>query len=351
MSKPFWTALSELKVEDSISVYWIENTMYINDENDGQASTNTSLFEAYKFSVLINTQCFDYTATDKEVKEFEEQMLDLIDEDWYRIDVWKYIDDISDDFEKLTGIKLGIDDKREVVAYMSEENAYDLLCDFGSATYIAKLLWRYIKGDSHIKQENGELLYKGCENKIINELADEHLQSDDYDLRKFAKALHKECEHKMSIPKNFNEYLTQSHSISEKCYYLLGQLVKNNREYKDDILVGYIDWFGDYEEYERYIYCHIDSEKNEIYFCENQGHKKSGYAFLHDIAFHHLVNDPSRIQEDIIIKFTTEYIDQVVKDKIYDIYGIKEESNIYNDNDWGYNYCHMYCDTIGKYIE
>lgn len=155
----------------------------------------------------------------------------------------------------------------------------------------------------------------------------------------------------MEIPKTFNEYLTQSHSISEKCYYLLGQLIKNNREYQNDILVGYIDWFGDYEENERYIYCHIDSEKNEIYFYENRkDHKKGGYAFLHDIAFHHLVNDQTRIQEDIIIKFTDQYIEQIVTDKICDIYGCTED-NVYENSDWGYNYCHMYCQGIGKYIE
>ena len=163
--------------------------MYVNDESDGQATETCSLFEAYKFSILINAD-FDYTATDKEVKELSEELLNLIDEDFYRVNVWEYIDSISDDFAKLTGIQLGIDDKRGIVCGMTDDGAYDILCDFGSATYIAKLLWRYIKGDNNIKMMNGDLLFKGCNNPTANKLADKYLMSDDYDINAFAKALH-----------------------------------------------------------------------------------------------------------------------------------------------------------------
>lgn len=185
----FMEELSKINQADNLSVFWIENQMYVNDESDGQATETCSLFEAYKFSILINAD-FDYTATDKEVKELSEELLDLIDEDFYRVNVWEYIDSISDDFEKLTGIQLGIDDKRGIVCGMTDDGAYDILCDFGSATYIAKLLWRYIKGDNNIKMMNGDLLFKGCNNPTANKLADKYLMSDDYDINAFAKALH-----------------------------------------------------------------------------------------------------------------------------------------------------------------
>ena len=333
MTKPFWTALSELNIDNGISVYWTENIMYVNDTNDGQASTNVTLFQAYKFAVLINASEFDYTATDEEVRQLSEELLDLIDEDFYRINVWEYIDSISEDFKKLTGIQLDIDDKRNIVCGMTDDDAYGILCDFGSATYIAKLLWRYIKGNNHIKTQTGELLFKDCGNPVAHELADKYLKTDDYDLIKFAKALKEATRYKMDIPKNFDQYLTQSSKISYKCYALLGYWLESNIKCKKEFLVGYIDWFGDYEENERYIYCHIDSNKNEIYFQENRKSPKS--AYLHDIAFPHLVSDPNRIQKDIIIKFTEQYVDDIIKD---------------NDGclDEGYTHCHMY-GTTGKY--
>ena len=195
MSKPFFQALSELKFEDEISIYWIDGMMYVNDENDGQASTNTSLYQAYRFAVLIQATIFDYTATDEEVKELSEQLLDLIDEDWYKINVWEYFDDIADDFKHLTDISLDIDDKRAIVCHMTEmDDGYDLLCSYGSATYIAKKIWDYIKGNEyiHFKDKNGNFqTLQGCDNKIINQLADKYLQSDKYDLKKFAEELHK----------------------------------------------------------------------------------------------------------------------------------------------------------------
>lgn len=336
MSKPFFMALSEIDIEEDITVYWDGNIMYVNDEIGHQATANTSLYQAYKFAVMINASEFDYTATDKEIKELSEELLDLIDEDFYRINIWEYIDSISDDFEKLTGIKLGIDDKRSIVCVMTEmQDGYDLTCGFGSASPIAKLLWRCIKGDDRIKMPNGDLLFKGCDNPTANELADKYLMSDDYDLYKFAKALKEATQYKMNIPNNFDQYLLQSSRISHKCYSLLGYLLENNIDCKKEFLVGYIDWFGDYEVNERYIYCHIDSSKNEIYFKENRKAPKS--AYLHDIAFPHLVSDPNRIQKDIEIKFTEQYIDDILKE--------------INDNgcvDEGYTHCHMY-GTIGQY--
>lgn len=199
MSKPFWVALSELNIDNGISVYWTENMMYINDAYDGQASTNVTLFQAYKFAVLINASEFDYTATDEEVKELSEELLNVIDEDFYRVNVWEYIDDISKDFEKITGIQLDIDDKRNIVCGMTDDNAYDILYDFGSATYIAKLLWRYIKGDNRIKTRNGEPLFKDCNNPIAHKLADKYLQTDDYDIQKFAEELHKVTNNKKEV--------------------------------------------------------------------------------------------------------------------------------------------------------
>ena len=332
MSKPFWVALSELKTEDKISVYWEDGMMYVNDESDGQATENVSFFQAYKFAVLINATIFDYTASDEEVKQLGKELLNLIDEDERAVNIWEYFDDISEDFEKLTGIKIDIDQKRAIVSDMTEmgEDGYNLMCGFGSVSFIAKMLWNYIKGDNK--------LYQNCNNPTANELADKYLQTDDYDIIKFAEELHKECQYKMTIPTDFDEYLFQSSRISFKCYELLEYLLENNIDYKQQFLVGYIDWFGDYRENERYIYCHIDSNKNEIYFQENRNAPKS--AYLHDIAFPHLVADPNRIQKDIEIKFTEQYIEDIMNN----------EFNFTIEKRGGYTHCHMY-GTVGTYTK
>lgn len=178
--------LSKLRVSDDINVFWIDDMMYVNDESDGQAIITIDLYSAYKFALLINASHFDYDTNDDVVKRFSEELLENVDEDFYNINVWEYLDDIADDFMTLSNIEINsINNKRHIVSSMSEMNdGYDLLCGFGSATYIAKLLWDYIKGNEkkHIPKSN---------NKIINELADEYLLSDKYDLRKFAEELHK----------------------------------------------------------------------------------------------------------------------------------------------------------------
>ena len=341
MSKPFWIALSELKGD--ISVFWTDGTMYVDDDCcEHQATTNTSLFQAYRFASLIKTPSFDYEATDKEVKEFHEELLKFYEDTFssdeeekhYLVNVWKYLDDIADDYFKLTGVKINnIDFKRQIVSYMSETDWENDCCmGFGSATYIARLLSDHIIGD---KRNN----VKQCDNPIAIKLANEYLPTDDYDLHKFAKALHKECEYMMQVPKDFNEFLTQAQTITEKCYCLLGYLVKNEIPYVNRILVGYIDWFGDFDIKDRYIYCHIDSINNKIYFKENR-QASSTSAYLHDIAYHHLVIDQKRIQKDIEIKLTNEFIDDIIEDKMS-----KDEY----EKQIGYVYCHIY-GTKGQYV-
>lgn len=342
MSKPFWVALSELKGRyDDISVFWIDNTMYVNDNYDGQADTTTTLFQAYRFASLIQTPNFDYDASDEEVKELHEELLEFYKDDWnsdkerehYIVNVWQYLDDIADDYFKLTGVKINdIDFKRQIVSYMSETDWENNACmGFGSATYIARLLSDHIIGD---KRNN----VKQCNNPIAIRLAIKYLPTDNYDLHKFAKALHEECRPMMQVPKDFNEFLVQAQTITEKCYCLLGYLVKNQIPYNNEVLVGYIDWFGDFNIEDRYIHCHIDSINNQIYFKENR--KASPSAYLHDIAFPHLVIDQERIQKDIRIKLTDRYIDDIIADKMS-----KDEY----EKQMGYVYCHIY-GTKGQYI-
>lgn len=193
MSKPFWVALSEIKGESyELSVFWTDNMMYINGKDDSQANTNTSLFQAYRFASLIGTSQFDYEATDEEVKDFQKELLDFYrnifsdeEQEQYIVDVWDYLDDIATDYHKLTGVQINdIGFKRAIVAHMSEtdlENEVGM--GFGSATYIARLVHDYIIGDERTGR-------KGCDNSVAIKLAKQYLQTDDYDLHSFAKALH-----------------------------------------------------------------------------------------------------------------------------------------------------------------
>ena len=229
MSKPFWVALSELKVgSDGISVFWTDGTMYVNGKDDTQASTSgLSLFQAYRFaSLLINSYCFDYEATDEEVNQLQKEILEFYKDDFsedeqhqYIIDVWKYLDDIADDYNKLTGVTINdIDYKRAIVSYMSEtdlENEVGM--GFGSGSYIARLLSDHIIGDERHK-------VKRCNSPLAIQLAKQYLPTDDYDLHKFAEKLHEEVK------------LTHEIDIN-------GSLWVNSAkyEYVDKIVVGYDD--------------------------------------------------------------------------------------------------------------
>lgn len=181
----FFEDLSKINDEDSLSVYWEENWMYVNDESDNQAiATDISLYNAYRFATLINADVFDYTANDEEVKQLGEELLTLVDSEFCKINIWEYFDDISKDFKALTGRELGIDQKRSIVSFMTEMNdTVNAVHIGGSATFIAKMLWNYIKG-------NEKANIPRCDNLPINLLADDYLKSDDYDLTEFAKMLH-----------------------------------------------------------------------------------------------------------------------------------------------------------------
>lgn len=193
MGKPFWVALSEIKGESyELSVFWTDNMMYINGKDDSQANTSTSLFQAYRFASLIGTPQFDYEATDEEVKEFQKELLDFYkdifsdeEQKQYIVDVWEYLDDIATDYYQLTGVQINdIGFKRAIVSHMCEtdlENEVGM--GFGSATYIARLVHDYIIGDKRTGR-------KGCDNNVAIELAKRYLQTDDYNLHDFAKALH-----------------------------------------------------------------------------------------------------------------------------------------------------------------
>lgn len=198
MNKPFWTALGELKGE--ISVFWTENCMYVEDDYGRQATTTTTLFQAYRFASLINTPQFDYDASDKEVKELQKELLEFYKEYFYEdekekyiVDVWEYLDDIADDYKQLTGVDINsIDNKRAIVSYMSETNEEECRMGYGSGTYIARLISDHIIGD---ERHN----VKRCNSPIAIKLAEKYLDTSDYDIIEFAKALHNTVNKKETI--------------------------------------------------------------------------------------------------------------------------------------------------------
>ena len=208
----FLQKFTELNINDGLTVFWTDNLMYVNDEYDGQATITTDLFSAYKFALLIKAINFDYEANDEDVKYLGEQLLTLCDKNECSsrkmINIWDYFDDISDDFEKLTGRRLGIGDKRIIVANITEvgdeNHSIGSLECWGSATFIASLLWKYVKGD---ELRN----IQPCDNSVINELADEYLEADTYDLHKFAEELHKKAQE--TEPLTFKDLL---HSLMKE---------------------------------------------------------------------------------------------------------------------------------------
>lgn len=188
----FLKKLTTLNDSDDISVYWDGDgitigdtgTLYINDESDNQVVEYCTLYEAYRFAVLINASYFDYVALDKIIKEFSKQLLELVDEE-YKIDIWEYLDDIAEDFKTLTdgAIINDIDIKRGIVCCMTDMGEHDGLA-FGSATYIARILSNTIIG---------------CKNETIIDLHDKYLKTDEYNLLKFAEELHKKAKTETKI--------------------------------------------------------------------------------------------------------------------------------------------------------
>lgn len=214
----FWRELTKIENNDNIIVKWIDGHMYVGDEHNNTASQQTSLYQAYRFAILIHAS-FDYIATDKEVRQLSEKLLDLVEYEDKKIKVWEFLDDISDDFKILTNRQISIDDKRYIVSVMTDIDDYDMLCEFGSATFISKMLWDYIKGNDYKNIQK-------CSNPIINKIADNFLQADTYDLIEFAEALHKEAS-------RYN-----NHTIE-----INGSLWVNSAkyEYVDKIIINYDD--------------------------------------------------------------------------------------------------------------
>lgn len=350
------------------SVFWTDGMIYIEDEYEKQFTMNIDFFYAWKFAKIFCLD-FDYDASDKQVLELGQTIVSEYYEDTFddvnkEIIIDTFFDMIKKDFNEILLVDWNDIDWQQIKRHICqciEEEPY--ACSYGgSATFIAKWLWETINehiGDTdeygHRKviyadddestitnatfrsNKNAPKFRDNHPNKdILRELRDKYLQADEYDINGFTQALKEVNQCKMNVPKDFNEFLIQSSRISYKCYELLGHLIANNINYKQEFLVGYINWFGDYDRNERYIYCHIDSNKNEIYFQENRQAPKS--AYLHDIAFPHLIFDSNRIQKDIEIKFTEQYIDDIMND-----------FELTDDNRVAYVHCHMY-GTVGKYL-
>ena len=166
---------------------------------------------------------------------------------------------------------------------------------------------------------------KRCNNPLAIELAEKYLQTDNYTLKGFAKALHKAAQIDWIIPISFNDYLNKTYNLTCKCYWLDISLLSENKSFNETFVVGRINWQGDWEEP---IYCHIDSLRN-IWF-EANGIKS---ATLYDIMLPHLM-----INKDIkefALKLTEDNFIEICKK--YDLDG----GNII-DSTFGYIHCSMY---------
>ena len=234
--------LSNLHKKDDISVFWENNYMYVNDESGNEAITQIDLFNAYKFGLFIEAPIFDYVASDEEVENLQKKLLEFHKIDFskeeqnkYLIDVWEYLDDIAEDFEKLTGVKINtIDNKRAIVSYMSETD-WDNNCamGFGSATYIAKLL------DDTIKNAN-----LTPSNHDTAQLLQDWLIVSDYDLTKFQNELHKKMSHQEE------RIIDGSIWINSAKYEYVHKIIITNEEvdiygscklYDNDVIIGSIE--------------------------------------------------------------------------------------------------------------
>ena len=307
----FFRDLSKLKLTDEISVYWIEDLMYVNDEHDNQAVAQTTLYEAYKFALLIQATIFDYTANDEEVKNLGEQVLTLVDRDECPrskiINIWNYFDDVSEDFEKLTGIKLDIDDKRAIVANITEvgdeNHAIGSLECCGSATFIANLLWKYIKP---------------CNNLIINKLADDYLQVDEYDLIKFAEELHKKANEENHLKNDAIEEIVSILLMVKQIQKVLGQFGVN---YHSDSWSA-TDFCDDYENILTWVWKDFEKINCDVGDSFYIGGSVCSAEFMYDNVLRCEPRDLAEMKGEVLIRYLVDLLDKLNPQffdlKIYD---------------------------------
>lgn len=239
----FYDFLS-LTIGDEISVFWVDYTMYIEDEEENKVIMNdVSLYEACKFSKLIKG-VFDYEATDKEIVKFYNDLSFDYDDS---VNVFDYLEDIKDDYRKITGNIISMDEIRQIVSWMSD------LTEDNSDTYIANILWKGIKGD-----ENS--IVGNCSEQIANKLADKYLQFGEYDLIGFAKELHEivqkntiiTIEGSLWVNSAKYEYVDKIKITDEEVEIynknvMIGCILRKNintlveQNYKDDIMTDLID--------------------------------------------------------------------------------------------------------------
>lgn len=258
--------LSNLHKKDDISVFWENNYMYVNDESGNEAITQIDLFNAYKFGLFIEAPIFDYVASDEEVKNLQKKLLEFHKIDFskeeqskYLIDVWEYLDNIAEDFKKLTGVKINtIDNKRAIVSYMSETDwENNCAMGFGSATYIARLL------DDTIKNAN---LTPSNHDKA--QLLQDWLIVSDYDLTKFQEELHKEMGYKVE------RVIDGSIWINSAKYEYVHKIVITDEE---------VEIYGDYRMFDSDNVIIGNIERENIQTIVEQFYHDNGYTVTNDI--------------------------------------------------------------------
>lgn len=230
--------IATIKQNENVSVYWTEDMMYVNDESDNQATINCSLYESYKFSILINAFLFDYTATDEEVYELQKTMILDIDNQQHRFDVWDYLNDINSTFYSMTKEKINtIDMKREIVSSMIDMDFNDF-CQLGNEKIIAKSLF---------------FVAMSSKNDTIRKLATVFLNTDNCNLQAFKEAL--------TLKHTETYYVKGSLWVNKAKYEYVDKIVINHEEvdiYKDDEIIGSI------------LRENIDTIEEQNYDCDNQ---------------------------------------------------------------------------------
>lgn len=216
--------------EQEPSVFWMDNTMYIDDHSSNQFITQATFFNAWKFAKIFNLP-FDYEASDEQVLNLGKQVVDTYCNcDERNRDINVFINSIQQNFSIVLGLNWNYTEWQQVKRQLVS-NILDNVADVengGSATFIAR--WLYDMINDRIVYEKYE--YPKQYKDMLLHLRNDTLQFDTYDLTKFARELREKIYQKHTIDINGSLWVNSAKYEEVDAIVITSEevLIKNNNK-------------------------------------------------------------------------------------------------------------------------
>lgn len=216
--------------EQEPSVFWTDNTMYINDHSENQFLTQTTFFNAWKFSKIFDLP-FDYEASDEQVLNLGKEVIDTYCDCHERNrDINVFINSIQQNLNTALGLNWNYAEWQQVKRQLIS-NILDDITDVengGSATFIAKWLYDMINERIVYKKYPYPKRYKD----MLVHLRNDTLQPHTYDLTKFARELKEKLYQRNTIDINGSLWVNSAKYEEVDAIVITDEevLIKNNNK-------------------------------------------------------------------------------------------------------------------------